>query len=181
MKITNKQIRQIIKEELEVVLSEASPLIYGMGVAAAAKKQRAAAKKREDDKRERESQQRNLERSRMSTPKRSTSSTPAPTPSAPTYLQTEPAGDASEGLEALRRAKLTAAKTLGVDEDGDLPYMYTFGGMGQQAEELLETYYDGDMDFHEAIKAAIAAGELGENSIDGESGGFDLSELFPDQ
>ena len=182
MKITNKQIRQIIKEELEVVLSEASPLIYGMGVDAAAKKQRAAAKKREDDKREREAQARQRTRDSINkrlTPKPTTSSAAALAPSAPTYLRTKPAGDASEGLEALRRAKNAAIQTLGVDADGDLPYMYAFGGMGQQAEEMLKTYYDGDMDFYEAIAAAIDAGELGENSIDDESGGFNLSELFP--
>lgn len=182
MKITNDQLKQIIKEELQAVLSESNLLAYGMGVAAAAKKRRAAAKKSADDGREGEAQAR--QRTRDSIDKRlaskpTTSSAPALAPSTPTYLQTEPAGDASEGLESLLRAKNAAIQTLGVDEDGDLPYMYAFGGMGQQAEEMLKTYYDGDMDFYEAIAAAIDAGEFGENSIDDESGGFNLSELFP--
>jgi hypothetical protein len=185
MKITNKQIRQIIKEELEAVLSEASPLIYGMGVGAAAKKQRAAAKKRKDGQRSYDDQarQRTLDKiNRMSTPRPSAS--PAPTQSKSTATFTGPAwmrnaatGDPAEGLESLLRAKHKAIDALGKDEDGYLPYMYIFGM--DNNENVLSRYYDGDMDFHDAIDAAIAAGELGENDIDDESGGFDLSELFP--
>ena len=91
MKITNDQLKQIIKEELQAVLGESNLLAYGMGVAAAAKKRR-------DDGREGEAQAR--QRTRDSIDKRlaskpTTSSAPALAPSTPTYLQTEPAGDAA--------------------------------------------------------------------------------------
>ena len=186
MKITNKQIRQIIKEELEAVLSEASPLIYGTGVTAAAKKQRAAAKKRKDGKRSYDDQarQRTLDKiNRMSAPRPSAST--APTQSKSTATFTGPAwmrdatGDPAEGLESLLRAKHKAIDALGKDEDGDFYPMYIFNTSGTPKEQLFRTYYDGDMDLFDAIDAAKAAGELGENDIDDEHGGFDLTKLFP--
>jgi len=187
MKIANKQIRQIIKEELEAVLSESNALVYGLGLAGAAKKRRAAAKNSRDSEmeKERQTRQQTLDKiNRMSAPRPSAS--PAPTQSKSTATFTGPewmrgaTGDSAEGLESLLRAKHKAIDALGKDEDGDFPPMYIFNnGFGQQKHELLSTYYDGDMDLYDAIDAAKAAGELGENDIDDEHGGFDLSKLFP--
>lgn len=186
MKITNEQLKQIIKEELQAVMNESSPLIYGMGVAAAAKKRRAAAAKKKAAQEplprggykrgyggpSSSSDERDAEIEKMRQQR-------ATQDAAEEEVRQQYIRDMDPSLEALGQAKLKAIQALGRDEDGDLPYMYVFGGMGQSDPEMLETYYDGPLDFQDAIQLAKDAGELSDSAVDQESGGFNLAALFP--
>tara|TARA_Y100000114_G_scaffold25415_1_gene21104 strand:- start:1159 stop:1725 length:567 start_codon:yes stop_codon:yes gene_type:complete len=184
MKITNEQIRQIIKEELEAVINESSPLIYGMGLAAAAKRRRAAAKKRRaaleplprggykrgyggpsSSSNERDAEIEKIMQQR------------AAQDAAEEEARQQYARDIDPSLEALGQAKLKAIQALGIDEDGNYPYVYTYSMDG--SPENLATYYDGPLNFQDAISLAKDAGELSYDAIDDESGGLSLDELFP--
>lgn len=187
MKLTNTQLKQIIKEELQAVMNE-SETILGLAALAAMRKRRAAAAKKK-------AAQGPLPRGGYKRGYGGPSSSSFDSEAAAeieNIMQQRAAEDAAEqekqqqyvrdmdpSLEALGQAKLKAIQALGRDEDGDLPYMYAFGGMGQSDPEMLETYYDGPLDFHDAMRLAKDAGELSDSAVDQESGGFDLAELFP--
>ena len=185
MKITNEQIRQIIKEELEAVMNES--ILQNLGIAKAG---RAAADRRRAD----------LERQRglspdnpyrpgygpnaggMSSAERERAQAKADREAADFASQSKANAereqlrrDESASLESLGQAKLKAIQTLGLDEDGSLPYMYAWGN----GENWLGTYYDGPLDYYEALSLAGDTGNIAENAIDDESGGFHLGRLFP--
>jgi len=180
MKITNEQLKQIIKEELEAVMNESIPQLYGIYAANRARKAKgkmgsdpdnpyrtgygpgasssAAQRDREQAKADREAaasaaqSKANAEREQLNR-------------------------DEAASLEALGQAKLKAIQALGLDEDSDLPYMNAYGR--DDNPNNLSNYYDGPLDFFDAINLAKDAGELSDNAIEQESGGFNLDELFP--
>lgn len=187
MKITNEQIRQIIKEELLAVMNES--MFQTLGIAKAGRA--ATARRRADLERQRGLSPDNPYRpgygpnaGEMSPAERDRAQAKADREAADLTAQSKTNAereqlhkDESASLEALGQAKLKAIQALGLDEDGDLPYMYAWGG----GENWLGTYYDGPLDFHTAMSLAKDAGELPNNAVDDESGGFQLDKLFPGQ
>lgn len=189
MKITKEVLKRIIKEELEVVV-ESNPLIYGLGVAAAAKHKRAAAGSKKAKAEEEERRKREYERARTQgrlDAFKKTSSTPLAEPEELSggYRGFDPEerfpsdSRIRQALDDLLRAKHKAIEALGLDEDGDLPYMYRWGAYEEEFQ--LERYYSGGMEFQSAMNAAIDAGAIRDRDIDDESGGFYLGDLFPGQ
>jgi len=189
VKITKEVLKRIIKEELEVVM-ESNPLIYGLGIAAAAKHKRAAAASKKAKAEEEERRKREYERARTQgrlDAFKKTSSTPLAEPEQPSggYRGFDPEerwpsdSRIRQALDDLLRAKHKAIEALGVDEDGELPYVYMWGY--NNGEYAFEPYYDGGMEFQSAMNAAIDAGAIKDGDIDDESGGFDLGDLFPGQ
>ncbi len=183
MKITNEQLKQIIKEELQSVMNESEALL-GLAALAAMRKRRAAAAKKK-------AAQGPLPRGgykRGYGGPSSSSSDSGTASDIENIMQQRAAEDAakeekqkqyraniSPSLEALGQAKLKAFQALGRDEDGDLPYMNAWSG----DEEWLGTYYDGPLSYFEALAEAKRNGHISYSAIDDESGGFHLDELFP--
>ena len=185
MKITNEQLKKIIKEELQTVMNESSSLWYLATLAAMRKRREREAAKR---KAAQQPHPRGGYKRGYGGPSSSSSYEPDPEIEKIIKQREEKAAaeeearqqyirDMDPSLEALAQAKLKAIQALGRDEDGDLPYMYAWGSTGD--EDWLGTYYDGPLDFHEAMKLAKRAGELSDYAIDDESGGFQLDALFP--
>jgi|TARA_R100000081_G_scaffold5131_1_gene2528 hypothetical protein len=181
MKITNEQLKQIIKEELQAVMSESSSLVALAALAAAKKRRAADAKKKAAQgplprggyKRgyggpSSSSDERDAEIEKMIQQR-------ATQDAAEEEVRQQYIRDIDPSLEALGQAKLKAIQALGRDEDGDLPYMYAWGG----EEDWLGTYYDGPLDYFEAMTLAKRTGNISDSAIDDESGGFNLAALFP--
>jgi hypothetical protein len=186
MKITNKQLKKIIKEELQTVMNESEALL-GLAALAAAKKRRAAAAKKK-------AAQKPLPRGGYKRgyggPSSSSSSSHKRNAEIQNIIQQRADEEAAKeaererytrntdpSLEALGQAKLKAILTLGRDEDGELPYMYAWAPGG--GETWLGTYYDGPLDYYEAMDLAKRRGFISDSDIDDESGGFYIDNLFP--
>lgn len=188
MKITNEQLKQIIKEEIQAVMNESLFQLLGIGKAAKA----SAARRRADLERQRALSPDNPYK-RGYGPGASTGISPGERERAAAKAAREAemlaaqgeqdaadaqyAMDSQAALEALGQAKLKAIQALGRDEDGDLPYMHVWGSGND--EKWLGTYYDGPLGFYEALDLAKDAGEISNSAIDMESGGFHLDALFP--
>lgn len=191
MKLTKKTLKRIIKEELEAVMEAPLP-IYGAIVAAAAKKRRAAEKTRKEKAAEEERRKREYERGktqRRLDALKKTSGTKAPPVPTPAPVSKPPQGPAAmsslsrgeqrtldELLAAKHRAIFMLDPEDGSFDDGNLPYMYTFG---RNDEYLFDQYYYGDHDLQWALGLAEKVGEFKTSEVDPKTGGFDLATLFP--
>lgn len=179
MKITNEQLKQIIKEELDAVLEESA--LQALGIAGSAARARRQATNssptyiptsRSSSQRQRDVDFRsNMKKIRKDLDARAAASAEE------SEAQEQYAKDVQPTLDALGQAKLRAIQALGTDEDGNLPYVYTYSMDG--SPENLSTYYDGPLYFQDAIRLAKDVGELSHSAIDQESGGFNLEDLFP--